>query len=1531
MSHSSNTQRGTPAPSEVGGTRSTSTTRDDSKVAKPDLYYGDRQGLDDWLNQMDLYYIFTPMEEAKKTIFASTYLRGRAQHWMKPMLQKFLDRREDTDGIMVSFAKFKTEIRRIFGISNEDKVAVRHIQHIRQHTSASEYAAKFQEHAQVTDWDDSALMTMYRRGLKENVKDELMRAGMKIEDLDDLIRATIEIDDNLYERKSGYVPYRNSKGRNNFGNRNQYQDPYGPQPMELDVTEGRRSNGRKQFKGKSSMTCYGCGKKGHMARDCHSKNKVPRRQFNMMQRRSYVEPERVEPEEPKPKIEDLKYDYHGRLSWTACYDDSCLIHYSSKMESGWFPSRPKGRGKGYCNVIIKKDDLEEGEIEEDDVESDPEEDDSDEEEESEEESDNDDHDHLCSGKEGIEILHAYVPSCFTKMFNVMMKYGEEAFPETNGQRFLHPHNFDNMLDQIRNAFWEHRLVVVNYDFKAFIQEKPPLGSTFAPAGYIIPTGERVNKSMRDGINLLRSRYAQAQQQQRVLYERHLHEQGLDNGKAESDSTHQSTAIRERVGSLGKGSQRECNTIQALASTSSTTVFRTPVTVQGRRLYAMIDSGASGNFISTSTVNRFGLATQSKEHGYELVAVDGSALPGVSEETVPLQLVTQRHHEDIIFDVVEMANHHIVLGMPWLRQHNPTIDWKSRMLRFQECDCVVDSRPAHRQRSVADERKGQTKARTACVAATSTKASSKQHDSGSAGTDFGGQTGHEARVIEGSHVPSDIPEQYSKWKRLFQEEENANAEATHIWTHLCVIRKELKTLREYLDENLARGFIRKSESPAGYPILFAPKKDGSLRLCVDYRKINDITIKNRYPLPNIEELQDRLSKAKWFSKIDLKGAYNLIRMKEGEEWKTAFRTRYGHYEYLVMPFGLTNAPATCQMMINDTLREYLDRTVVAYLDDILIYTNGNLEQHVKDVQQVLTKLQERRLKANPKKCEFHVKETEFLGFIIGVDGIRIDPAKITSIKEWPTPKNLKEVQSFLGLANYNRKFISGYSQTALPLVELTKQDTPFIWKERQQKAFEALKQACIDGPTLRIDWSMSYARPRRKRHPVAYYSRKMTPAEQNYDIHDKELLAIVAALQHWRVYAEGAPSLTILTDHKNLLTFTTTKVLNRRQVRWSELLGQYKFKIQYTPGKDNGRADALSRRIDYMEGKEAIVHSILQTNKDGTLSARTHEFNAVLRIMKDDEEEFPISHDKYQVPEKHQEQCIRDHHDDPIHGHPGITKTIEIIRRNFAFPQMKEKSYDIQIQFVDPPLQPWDEVTMDFITGLRSLNSAGRSKLCQQYDSILVMVDRLTKYTHFIPCMKSITAEELAHLVLDRLIRYHGIPKSFITDRDKLFTSNYWKTLVSVMGIKHKLSTAYHPQTDGQTERANQTLEAYLRHYVSYAQDNWVLYLPMAQLALNNQISATTGVSPFYANFGKHPNLFMEPRLQHPNADKAMITSDALKKLHKQLRQKILSSQNGLRNSRQKSKPDPQLKEGDKKKTTNSKSNKYWNNEVSDTL
>ncbi|OQN95116.1 hypothetical protein B0A48_18806, partial [Cryoendolithus antarcticus] len=813
---------------------------------------------------------------------------------------------------------------------------------------------------------------------------------------------------------------------------------------------------------------------------------------------------------------------------------------------------------------------------------------------------------------------------------------------------------------------------------------------------------------------------------------------------------------------------------------------------------------------------------------------------------------------------------------------------------------------------------------------------------------------------GTHAPPEIPEEYRKWQRLFQEEEGADALPTHQpWDHRIDLQpgkeppwgplyqqsgKELQSMDEWLKKMEGKGWIRKSRSPAGAPTMFVPKPNGKLRLVQDYRKLNDITIKNRYPLPSIEESQDRLIGANWFTKIDLRDAFYSIRMAEGEEWKTAFRTRYGLYEFLVMPMGLTNAPASCQALVNNVLRDLLDVTVFAYMDDILVFTKGSLQQHTRDVQAVFERLSTTSFKTAPEKCEFHKKSVKFLGFIIGTDGIKIDPEKTTSIREWPTPACVKDIQSFLGLANYNRKFIKDYSKIAQPMTELTKKDKPFTWKEPQQRAFDTIKQQCMTAPTLRTfdpdktvwietdasDMAIGACLTQEhegQRHPVAYYSRKMSPAEQNYDIHDKELLAIVAALQHWRVYAEGASGLIILSDHKNLTHFTTTKQLTRRQVRWSELLGQHKFEIRYTPGRDNGRADALSRRSDYMEGKEPVEHSILKTNRDGTLSANVKEFNAALRILQDTNEEFPISQGKLEVPGHEIDNVIRRHHDDTTKGHPGIARTMELIKRAFVFANMRQhvtgyikRCTDCQrnkaerhakyghIQFTTPPVQPWEEVTMDFITKLPNSIDPSTGLV---YDSILVMVDRLSKYTHFVPCSETIDAERLAHLVLDRLVRYHGIPCVFVTDRDKLFTSNFWKTLVASLGIKHKLSTAYHPQTDGQTERANQSLEVYLRHYVNHTQDNWASLLPIAQLALNNNVSETTKVSPFFANFGKNPNLFMDPR-PNPQAEKAIVAVNDMKTLHQTLRERVTNTQTRVARQLQgKRKNAPQLKKGDK--------------------
>src|ERR687884_1036585 len=411
--------------------------------------------------------------------------------------------------------------------------------------------------------------------------------------------------------------------------------------------------------------------------------------------------------------------------------------------------------------------------------------------------------------------------------------------------------------------------------------------------------------------------------------------------------------------------------------------------------------------------------------------------------------------------------------------------------------------------------------------------------------------------------------------------------------------ELKVLREYLDDMLASGKIRPSKSPAGAPILFVPKPHGrGLRLCVDYRGLNRVTIMNRFPLPLMSELQDRLCGAKIFTKLDLKNGYNLIRIRKGDEWKTAFRTRYGHFEYLVMPFGLANAPATFQTMINDILRDLLNRGVVAYLDDILIYSETE-EEHIAMVSEVLKRLEEYGLGAVKDECHFHQKRVDFLGYVVSDQGFEMATDKIQAIKEWELPRTVKDVQAFIGFANFYRRFIKGFSRIAKPLTDTLKSGGKnFVITPQFKMAFKCLKNAFTRAPILRhfdpqlpiqletdaSDFAIGavLSQPHEGRwHPVAFMSRKFIPAEINYEIHDKELLAIVDAFKVWRHYLAGAAhKIVIYTDHKNLEYFMTTKILNRRQARWAQELAAYNFKIVYRKGSSNGKTDALSRRSGY---------------------------------------------------------------------------------------------------------------------------------------------------------------------------------------------------------------------------------------------------------------------------------------------------------------------------------------------------------------
>ncbi|GJP62876.1 hypothetical protein CLOP_g19948, partial [Closterium sp. NIES-67] len=401
----------------------------------------------------------------------------------------------------------------------------------------------------------------------------------------------------------------------------------------------------------------------------------------------------------------------------------------------------------------------------------------------------------------------------------------------------------------------------------------------------------------------------------------------------------------------------------------------------------------------------------------------------------------------------------------------------------------------------------------------------------------------------------------------------------------------------LDYLLAKGFIRPSTSPFAAPILFTPKKDGGLRMCTNYRALNRVTIKSRYPIPRTDELIDNLRGARYFSKIDLRGGYYQIRVFADDCHKTAFRTRYGSYEYTVMPFGLTNAPSTFQLTMNGVFCDLLDKCVIIYLDDNLIYSTTR-EQHLKDLEAVFQRLQQHRLITKGSKCEFLKQELEFLGHVISTEGIRIDPKKLRAIQEWKPPTNLQQLQSFLGFVNYKGTF--------------------YEWGEKQQAAFEALKKLLMSPPVLRI------ADPDRPfevitdasdiaigavlmqdfgngLQPIAYESRKMQSAERNYPVHDKEMLAIVHAFKIWRCYLTGA-DVTVRTDHKSLQYLRAQPNLNPRQIRWLDYLeSNFTYKITYKKGANN-IADALSR-------PSAQLAAVLVTQSNPLLSGLfTHGYS-----------------------------------------------------------------------------------------------------------------------------------------------------------------------------------------------------------------------------------------------------------------------------------------------------------------------------------
>ena len=747
------------------------------------------------------------------------------------------------------------------------------------------------------------------------------------------------------------------------------------------------------------------------------------------------------------------------------------------------------------------------------------------------------------------------------------------------------------------------------------------------------------------------------------------------------------------------------------------------------------------------------------------------------------------------------------------------------------------------------------------------------------------------------------------------------------------RHELEALRKYLDTELAKGFIRVSRSPVAAPVLFVKKANGDLRFCIDYRGLNAVTVKNRYSLPLIQETLSQLSSARYYTKLDVISAFNKLRIKEGDEWKAAFTCRYGLYEPLVLPFGLCNGPSTFQAYINQALHGYLDRFCTAYMDDILIYSR-TLSEHRHHVRQVLERLIEFGLQVDISKCEFETQEVKYLGLIISTSGIKMDPAKVACIQEWPQPRSVTDIQRFLGFCNFYRRFIAAFSRIASPLTALTQKDHPFAWTPECESAFQQLKRAFQDGtmlthfdPTrktvLETDASdfvtaaiLSQYDNNQVLRPVAFMSKKMNPAQCNYEIYDKELLAIVDAFETWTAELGSVEASTlVLTDHKNLEYFTTTKKLNRRQARWNELLANFDFQIVFRPGKKNGKADALTRVADDIpqdndDLRERHQHQVLlkpsqilrpadlanaparsltpETWKEACQSdsfcqsirkaiedPNITRSDIQLASCKASEHSFMYNEREY-VPESLRVTLLRQLHDSPASGHRGSAALYALLSRSYWWPdchkdtskyaqgcescQRNNPSTQRPYGFLHPlpaPEQAFRHLTLDFVGPLPLCIVRGFT-----YRYILQVMDRLTKRVWIVPT-ETMTARETASAFLDNVFRFCGLPDSLVSDQGRAFIDSTWRSICQTLRIDHKLSTSYHPQSDGQTERANRSMEIYLRHFVNYQQNNWANLLPIAEFSINSHDNASTGVSPFFASFGHHPRLDFRPSNSEP--------------------------------------------------------------------
>jgi hypothetical protein len=656
-------------------------------------------------------------------------------------------------------------------------------------------------------------------------------------------------------------------------------------------------------------------------------------------------------------------------------------------------------------------------------------------------------------------------------------------------------------------------------------------------------------------------------------------------------------------------------------------------------------------------------------------------------------------------------------------------------------------------------------------------------------------------------------------------------------------------------------------------------------------------------------------SKRFSVFDLVDGYYQVLMDLASVPLTAVSTPSGMlWEWLVMPQGVSNGPATFNRLVTHLFRP-LRAFASTYFDDIFVFTKPedgrNIDDtHIRHVEQVLACMSEHKLFANLDKCIFGAEEVPVLGCFVGVDGVRADPAKVKAISDWPTPQNQKDLRKWLGLANYLHKYTANYADLARPLSNLLKKEVDWDWTPECQVAFDDIKQSLQEAPLLALpDDSRPYSvvcdasdfaigcallqcDDEGHERVISYQSRQLKSAERNYPVHDKELLAMKYALVKFRVHLLGSKPFVVYTDHASLRTATQTPHLSQRMARWLSFFAEYNFKVEYKPGKLNVLADALSRRPDYelaalstascsvydmildeYQGDSqcsSIIKWLTSSDEDARarlsprVRARLHRYS-----IKDGFLYYQVSdgdEPRMVVPENEdlKYKLVYEAHDVPTAGHLGREKTYQALSSQFWWPKMYSwveryiKICDI-CQRVKPalhnraplaslpvPADLWRSVSMDFFFHLPP-DAAGHT-------GVLVFVCRLSKMVHLVPVPETIDGEGTARLFIEHVFRHHGLPESIVSDRDTRFTAGFWSNLFRLLGTRLEMATKDHPETDGQTERANRVIEDILRSLCAESPSTWSDMLPMVEFAINNAVHASTGFTPFYLNGLRHPAL-----------------------------------------------------------------------------